>query len=479
MSDAAVEHEVVVEHLYKVFGPRPDRAIDLLEEGLSKEEILEQTGSTVAIDDASFEVRPGETFVVMGLSGSGKSTVLRCLNRLIEPTRGSIYVEDDDVTKMDKQAVTELCQRKMSMVFQHFGLLPHRTVLGNTEFGLEVRGIGEEERREKARHAISQVGLEGYEDSLPDELSGGMQQRVGLARAMANDPDILLMDEPFSALDPLIRTEMQEELVDLQAEMQKTVIFITHDLDEALKIGDRIAIMKAGRIAQVGTPEKILTDPADDYVQSFVQNVDRTRVITATTLTKMPPTVYLPRTAAEEVAHGPAVAVRKMRQRGVSTVYAVDENQRLRGVVRIDDAVEMRARGEDDLGSVLIEDVPTARPSTPVAVLLPQVFEADLPIAITDEDGVFKGLVDRASVLSEVTANMENLKEAGAFGKGVDEEAIEEEIEEIEDTEEAVDRQKASSRPENGETAAATEASTSNEPATESEPATQDEASAT
>ena len=409
------QHEVEVEHLYKVFGPRPEHAIELLEEGKSKEEILEETGSTVAVNDASFEVRKGETFVVMGLSGSGKSTVLRCLNRLIEPTRGSVRVEGEEVTEMSKDEVMELCE-KMSVVFQHFGLLPHRTVQGNVEFGLEVRGVGEEERREKAARAIEQVGLKGYEESLPEELSGGMQQRVGLARAMANDPDILLMDEPFSALDPLIRTEMQEELIELQAELHKTIIFITHDLDEALKIGDRIAIMKAGRIAQVGTPEKILTDPADDYVKSFVQNVDRTRVITASTLMKTPPVVYLPSTPSDEVAHGPAVAVRKMKQRGVSTVYAVDEDQRLLGVVRIDDAVELRAKGEDDLRTVLIEDVPTAQEETPVAVLLPQVFEADLPIAVTNEEGVLKGIIDRASVLSEVTANMENLKAAGAFG---------------------------------------------------------------
>jgi len=452
---ASAESVVEVEGLYKVFGPRPERALELLKEDENKEDILEETGSTVAIDDASFEVHRGETFVVMGLSGSGKSTVLRCLNRLIEPTRGSIRVGGTEVTQMSNEEVRELC-KTMSVVFQHFGLLPHRTVQANVEFGLEVRGVDAEERREKAARAIERVGLSGYEDARPEALSGGMQQRVGLARALANDPGILLMDEPFSALDPLIRTEMQEELVELQGEMHKTIIFVTHDLDEALKIGDRIAIMKAGRVAQVGTPEEILTDPADDYVASFVQNVDRTRVIKAATLTKTPPTVELRRGSSEDpskkAAHGPAVAVRKMKQEGVSTVYAVDENGRLRGVVRIDDAVELRARGEGGLSSVLVEDVPTAHEDTPVAVLLPQVFEAELPIAITDDEGRFRGIVDRASVLAEVTTNMENLKAAGAFGKDADEEAIEKEIDDIEDAEE-IDSQSDATSPadDNGE----------------------------
>jgi glycine betaine/proline transport system ATP-binding protein len=452
---ASAESVVEVEGLYKVFGPRPERALELLKEDENKEDILEETGSTVAIDDASFEVHRGETFVVMGLSGSGKSTVLRCLNRLIEPTRGSIRVGGTEVTQMSNEEVRELC-KTMSVVFQHFGLLPHRTVQANVEFGLEVRGVDAEERREKAARAIERVGLSGYEDARPEALSGGMQQRVGLARALANDPGILLMDEPFSALDPLIRTEMQEELVELQGEMHKTIIFVTHDLDEALKIGDRIAIMKAGRVAQVGTPEEILTDPADDYVASFVQNVDRTRVIKAATLTKTPPTVELLRGSSEDpskkAAHGPAVAVRKMKQEGVSTVYAVDEDGRLRGVVRIDDAVELRARGEGGLSSVLVEDVPTAHEDTPVAVLLPQVFEAELPIAITDDEGRFRGIVDRASVLAEVTTNMENLKAAGAFGKDADEEAIEEEIDDIEDAEE-IDSQSDATSPadDNGE----------------------------
>jgi glycine betaine/proline transport system ATP-binding protein len=356
------EHEVEVEHLYKVFGPAPERAVELLEEGVSKEDILERTGATVAVHDASFAVRPGETFVVMGLSGSGKSTVLRCLNRLIEPTRGAVHVAGEDVMQMNEKEVRALC-KTMSVVFQHFGLLPHRTVQSNVEFGLEVRGVGREERRDKARRAIERVGLDGYEAALPEALSGGMQQRVGLARALANEPRILLMDEPFSALDPLIRTEMQEDLLELQAEMHKTIIFITHDLDEALKIGDRIAIMKAGRIAQVGTPEDILTAPADDYVKSFVQNVDRTRIITAATLMEEPP-----------------------------------------------------AEGLD-------EDAPTVREDTPVAVLLPQVLEADGPLAVVDDEGTVQGVVDRASVLEEVRANMENLRAAGAFGKSAGEDA--------------------------------------------------------
>jgi glycine betaine/proline transport system ATP-binding protein len=275
---------ITVDNLYKVFGDTPDAAFDLLDDEASKEEVREETGCTVAVRDASFTVQPKEIFVVMGLSGSGKSTLLRCLNRLIEPTRGTVHIDEIEVTGADEERLRELRRSKMSMVFQRFGLFPHRSVIGNVEYGLEVGGMSKEERREKAREKLKLVGLEGYEESNPSELSGGMQQRVGLARALANDPEILLMDEAFSALDPLIRADMQDELVDLQDQTEATIVFITHDLDEALKLGDRIAIMNDGRIVQVGTAREILTDPADEYVRSFVQNVDRTEILTASTV---------------------------------------------------------------------------------------------------------------------------------------------------------------------------------------------------
>ena len=262
---------ISIRNLSKVFGPNAKRALPLIRQGLSKSEILAKTGCTVAINGASFDIEKRETFVVMGLSGSGKSTMIRCLNRLIEPTAGEILFDGEDIMQMDREALRNLRRYKMSMVFQHFGLLPQRSVLDNVEFGLEISGMDKATRTEKAMNAIELVGLKGFEQSRPSELSGGMQQRVGLARALANDPEVLLMDEAFSALDPLIRAEMQDQLLELQRTLQKTIVFITHDLDEALRIGNRIAVLKDGQLIQVGTPHEILHAPADDYVDRFVQ----------------------------------------------------------------------------------------------------------------------------------------------------------------------------------------------------------------
>lgn len=340
---------IEVDGLYKIFGDQPDRARRLVLEGMSKAEVKAETGSVIAVNDASFEVQAQEIFVVMGLSGSGKSTLLRCVNRLVEPTFGEVRVNGEAVTAYDEEQLRELRRTKMSMVFQNFGLFPHRTVLGNVEYGLEVAGVGRAERREKARTTLDTVGLSGYEESRPSELSGGMQQRVGLARALVNDPEILLMDEAFSALDPLIRTEMQEELIELQDQWDPacTILFITHDLDEALKLGDRIAIMKEGAIAQVGTPTEILTNPADDYVRSFVQNVDRTRAI-------------------------PAIAVMR------------------------DPTDEERALDSD--GS-------SVSPRTPIAEILPLLLDTDAPILVRDGDAEVVGVVRREAVLNEILQN--------------------------------------------------------------------------
>jgi len=390
--------EITVKNLFKIFGKNPQKALPLIEEGKSKDEILEETGNTIGVNNASFEVKEKEMFVIMGLSGSGKSTVLRCLNRLIEPTKGTIIIGDEDVTKVSKERLLEMRRKKMSMVFQNFGLFPHRTVANNVEYGLEISGMPKEERSKKAYEALEKVGLQGYEEQKPSELSGGMQQRVGLARALANDPEILLMDEAFSALDPLIRADMQDELLELQAEVNKTVVFITHDLDEALKIGDRIAIMKDGYVVQVGTPEEILTNPANDYVKAFVQNVDRTKIITANAIMRKAPTIQVSK-------DGPSVAIRKMEKTGVSTTYVVDEKRNLKGIVTIDDAVELKENDGKDLSDIINADIEVAGPDTPINALLTKSIESKYPIAVINEDGKLLGIVDRATILAELNEN--------------------------------------------------------------------------
>ncbi len=392
---------IEVNDLYKIFGPSPKRAIPMIKKGMSKGEILKKTGCTIAINSATFTIERKETFVVMGLSGSGKSTFIRCLNRLIEPTAGEILIDGQDIMKMDSEKLREVRRYKMSMVFQNFGLLPHRNVVNNVEFGLEISNVDKEERRKKAEDAIKLVGLDGFEESLTSELSGGMQQRVGLARALANDPEILLMDEAFSALDPLIRTQMQDELLELQARLHKTIVFITHDLDEALKLGDRIAILGPdGRVRQIGTPEEILASPADEYVKRFVQNVDRTKVISAGTVGGHAASITYPR---EDIQ----AAIRTMERHGTSSVFVTDHDRHLKGVVTIDDAIGLQKKGEKDLGTVINADVYTTSPSTPISDLLATAIETRYPIALVDEEGRFQGAVSRAAIISEVNKGYE------------------------------------------------------------------------
>lgn len=383
---------IEVKNLYKIFGNRPKKVFPLLEKGLTKDEILHKTGNTIGIDNASFEVEQGEFFVVMGLSGSGKSTLIRCLNRLIEPTTGEVLVEDDDILKADPDKLIDIRRKKISMVFQNFGLFPHRTVISNVEYGLEIQGIEPAKRKEKAQEAIKLVGLEGYEVSMPDELSGGMQQRVGLARALANDPDILLMDEAFSALDPLIRKEMQDELLDLQSKMKKTIIFITHDLDEALKLGDKIAVMKDGKIVQIGTAEDILTNPADDYVKEFVQDVDRSRVVTAEAIMRKPD-------ALMSSKDGPRVAIRKMKENEFSSIYVTDKDRKLQGIVTIEDASNAIDKGEKSLKNIIKKDVPKTTSDQQIIDLLPMAKTSDYPIAVVDEENHLLGIIVRASII--------------------------------------------------------------------------------
>ncbi|RKD29012.1 quaternary amine ABC transporter ATP-binding protein [Thermohalobacter berrensis] len=386
--------KIEVKNVFKIFGSNPKKVFPLLEKNLSKEEILEKTGNTVGVNDASFKVKKGEFFVVMGLSGSGKSTLIRCINRLIKPTKGQILIDGEDVVTASKEKLREIRRKKISMVFQNFGLFPHRTVAKNVEYGLEVQGIDENERRRKAYEALKLVGLKGYEESMPDQLSGGMQQRVGLARALANDPDILLMDEAFSALDPLIRKEMQDELLELQSKMHKTIVFITHDLDEALKLGDRIAVMKDGEIVQIGTPEEILTNPANDYVREFVQDVDRSKVITAESIMQKPIELASPK-------NGPRVVIRKMKKAGINSILVTDAEKKLKGIVTIDDAVELAKKDNENIEEI-IKEIPTVSPDTPIVDIMPMSAEADYPIAVINEDNRLLGIIVRVSLISGI-----------------------------------------------------------------------------
>ncbi|WEB80605.1 quaternary amine ABC transporter ATP-binding protein [Vagococcus lutrae] len=390
--------KVQVKHLTKVFGKKHQAALSMVQEQRPKNEILEKTGATVGVYDANFEVNEGEIFVIMGLSGSGKSTLIRLINRLIEPTSGDIYIDGQDIAKMDKEELRDVRRHKMSMVFQNFGLYPHRTILENTQLGLELRGISKEERVTKAEKALENSGLLSFKDQYPDQLSGGMQQRVGLARALANDPEILLMDEAFSALDPLIRREMQDELLDLQANVQKTIIFITHDLNEALRLGDRIALMKDGQIMQIGTGEEILTNPANDYVREFVEDVDRARVLTAQN-------IMVPAITTNVDIDGPNVALSKMRSEEVSMLMAVDRQRRLVGTLTADEAVTAR-KEQRDLREVMNQDVITVTKDTLVSELFPLIYDSPTPLAVVENEKLL-GVIIRGSVIESLTDTSE------------------------------------------------------------------------
>jgi len=394
---------IQVENLSKIFGKNPSQAQKLLDEGYSKEEILKKTGNTVGVNRASFDVEEGEIFVIMGLSGSGKSTLVRLVNRLIEPTEGAVKIKGEDLAKMNSQDLREVRRQKLSMVFQRFALFPHRTVLSNAEFGLEVQGMDKSKRSEKAKEALELVGLGSFINQLPGQLSGGMQQRVGLARALANDPEVLLMDEAFSALDPLIRKEMQDELLDLQTRMQKTILFITHDLDEALRIGDRIALMKDGSIVQIGSPEEILVNPANDYVEKFVEDVDRSKVLEAQHIMKRPETVSIEK-------HGPRVALERMREEGLSSIYVTDKSRNLKGYVTADKASEAKQNDSKDLNEIMETDVPTASLDTPMNEIFDMIHDSPVPIAVV-EDGKLRGIIVRGAVISALAGSEVSINE--------------------------------------------------------------------
>lgn len=387
--------KIRVRQLSKVFGSQPKRALELRNQGLKRPEILEKTGMTLGLSHIDFDVYEGELLVIMGLSGSGKSTLIRCLNRLIEPSEGDIFIDDQNITELSDKALLESRRRHFSMVFQNFALFPHRTVQQNAEFGLEIRGVDKQERRETARHALKQVGLEGWENAYPNQLSGGMQQRVGLARALANDASVLLMDEAFSALDPLIRGDMQQELLELQNRMQKTTVFITHDLDEALTIGDRIVLLKDGEIVQIGTPEEILTRPADDYVRRFIEGVDRSRILTAeSAMRKVRATL--------RDSDGPRTALHKMHEHSIDSIYVTRRDRTLVGLLEADAAKALAQAGQTTVTEALTQDFRSVGPDEPLHNLFAMFSEKSFPIAVVDEQRRLLGVVVKGAVLDEL-----------------------------------------------------------------------------
>lgn len=381
---------IEVKNVVKIFGDNEQRALKLLKEGDTKEEILKKTGMTVGVNNVSFKVGDNEMFVIMGLSGSGKSTLLRCINKLIEPTSGQIIIDEKDIMKLDKKELRELRSNKFGMVFQNFSLFPFKTVLENTQFGLELLDMEKEAMETRAKQSLKKVGLEGWEDKYPDELSGGMQQRVGLARALCIDPDILLMDEPFSALDPLIKKDMQDLLLEIYDDLNKTIIFITHDLDEALRLGDKIAIMKDGEVVQVGTPEEILTNSKNDYVEEFVKNVNRAQILSAKDIM----------VRALELAYegdGPNTARYKMNRNGISSIFVVGKRRKLKGLVRIEEVTRILEEGNRDLSSIM-EESKTVGPDTPLSEIFEDISKMDTPLPVV-EDGYLRGIIVKATVL--------------------------------------------------------------------------------
>lgn len=384
-------HAIAAKNLFKVFGRSPQSAVEKLRAGARRDDLGD--AGTAAVIDASFNVEPGEIFVIMGLSGSGKSTIIRMLNGLHDATAGTVEVQGDPLTGVSPARLRSLRRERIAMVFQHFALLPHRTVAANVAYPLEIRGVGKAERLAKANEILALVGLEGWGDKLPSALSGGMQQRVGIARALAADTDILLMDEAFSALDPLIRREMQEQLLELQRTLKKTIVFITHDLNEAMFLGDRIAVMRDGRIVQIGTPEDILTDPANDYVEQFVQDVDRARVLTAANVMERP----RPRVDA---AAGPRTALRQMRDAYMSAVYVTDRDRKLLGIVTDRDAVKLVRAGESSLLGRLKPVPQSVREDEVLMNLFVPAVESPLPLAVLDAEGRLTGVIPRVTLLA-------------------------------------------------------------------------------
>ena len=399
--------KIEVENVYKIFGNNPQSVLPRAQAGEGKDSILADTGHTVGLHDITLSMEESKTFVVMGLSGSGKSTLIRHLNRLIEPTAGRILVDGVDVLTMNENELREFRRTKMAMVFQRFGLLPHRTVIQNVGYGLEMQGVDKKTRDDKAVEWIETVGLAGYENSYPAQLSGGMQQRVGLARALCGDPEVLLMDEAFSALDPLIRSGMQDQLIELQEKLNKTIVFITHDLDEALKLGDKIAILKDGRLSQVGNPEDILLNPADDYVAAFVRDVNRARVLSVDVVMRPPAW----RLTTENID----AAINEMRSRKADYGYVFD-GEDFRGVVTEEEL--LKAARETGVNSSTVYDVASSAQSIAASTVLeealPTILESDTPVPVVDDDGKFQGVISKRQLIRVLTEHREEESENAA-----------------------------------------------------------------
>jgi glycine betaine/proline transport system ATP-binding protein len=383
-----------VKNLFKVFGETPEDAFTLIEQGLNKDQIFEQTGLTVGVKDVSLSINEGEIFVIMGLSGSGKSTLVRLLNRLIEPTRGSVLLKGSDIAHISDHELREVRRQNISMVFQNFALMPHMTVIENTAFGLELADVPEAQRHQAAKAALERVGLDAYCESYPDELSGGMKQRVGLARALTNDPDILLMDEAFSALDPLIRTEMQDELIRLQNDDKRTIVFISHDLDEAMRIGDRIAIMQDGVVVQVGTPDEILHQPANDYVSSFFRGVNVASVFCAKDIARKNPAAVFKKHDND----GPAAAMQMLLDNDREFGIVVDRANKYTGIVSLESLKEAK-REQRSLSSALLAGTVTISPDVSVGDLIGQVAQVPYSVPVVDDDGRYYGVITKTRLL--------------------------------------------------------------------------------
>ncbi len=392
--------QIVIKDLWKVYGKDTKRIFQKNLRDKSKEEIQNETGCIVGMRDINLEIRKGEFYILMGLSGSGKSTLIRALIRLVKSTKGSIEINGEDITKMSSDEMIQFRRKTFGMVFQSYGLLPHMTVLENAAYGLKIRGVGKEERTQKAMEVLDTVGLKGWEEYFPTSLSGGMQQRVGLARALANEPEILLMDEPFSGLDPLIRRQMQDELVELQSKLQKTIIFVTHDLHEALKLGDRIAILRNGEVVQVGTPEDIITNPADDYVEDFVQDASPAKVLTARSImTDIPVITY--------VWEGPKTALTLMRGEKKRMGYVVDKNRKFLGVITAKELQRLLDSGEahKSIPSASIEQVESVQPDVLIEDLFSVATHNPYPIPVVDEKQRLLGRISSDAIFDSISSN--------------------------------------------------------------------------
>jgi len=393
------EYTISVRSLWKVFGKNPERALEARNLQKSRPKIQQELNLVVALKDVTFEAPAGETFVVMGLSGSGKSTLVRCLIRLIEATSGDILVDGENIIDYDSNQLRDFRRSKIAMVFQNFGLLPHKNVLDNAAYGLEVRGVGKEQRYEVASEMLAKVGLSGWEKSYQRELSGGMQQRVGLARALALDPEILLMDEPFSGLDPLIRRQMRGELASLQEEIQKTIIFITHDLDEAVTVGDRIAIMRDGEIIQLGSPQDIIMNPVDDFVKEFTQGIPKTKVINVASIISEPALIITDWRRIENL-------VAQMNHAGTEYAICVDTDNKYIGVIPKQKVALLAGRPAGDLTDILHTDVATVHPETLLEQALAALVDVTIPIPVVDGSNYFLGVAAQRDILMVVAANL-------------------------------------------------------------------------